>query len=238
MVSIYTFSAILFGLLLDVETPVLVPVAVATPFDHLITGIKLQFPLLVTSVFSDTTNRWAIVHQAGMSMSSPLGTPVHNPRMIIQTSRVFPSEITYKFEVHFVQLSSGSISEGKFHELLQTLLPRSGYSLCPGLPETVVSRLDFESKATRRWGYPFKRVDHMDCKLWFQPEVDASRVPRGPSCVKCCNLAYYLKQRIRKRAAVTPEQKAKRIDPSSKCPIRCLSPASQRKRMRRARMRK
>ena len=73
----------------------------------------------------------------------------------------------------------------------------------------------FEVNNVRKWGFPFNRMDHIDCVMWFQRPPD-STINR---CGKCRDLGYYLKKGVQHRKSVTPERKARRVLPSSKYPI-------------------
>lgn len=52
----------------------------------------------------------------------------------------------------------------------------------------------------------------------------------GVRCTFCSKLHHYLVSESSRRQKITPEQKAKRVLPSSKCPIKYLSPCSKAKR--------
>lgn len=110
-----------------------------------------------------------------------------------------------------------------FHELLQTLLPGSGYFLCQGLPSDLASMMTYDTKSARRWGLPFGRVDHQECPLWVKA-VSSSTSSRGQPqrCEKCMNLMYYARREA-KRRSVSIEQEANRVLPSSHCPLKYLS---------------
>lgn len=97
-----------------------------TDFDRAIVGIREKNPLLTVREFNDV-QRWATV-DGGLTLTSPLSTPVSNPCLII-TAPIHPvdnvSELTYTFEVHFVQIKKGVLHDAHFEELLQSLNPRS-----------------------------------------------------------------------------------------------------------------
>ena len=164
-----------------------------------------------------------IIHR-GLRIESNSPTPLHNPRAVIYSQS--DSLVTFKLEAMFVPQVEGHLPEDntRFHEVLQTLLPASGYFLCPGLPNDVASLLTFDTKSARRWGLPFGRVDHKDCLLWVK--VASSSKGQPLRCEKCTNLMYYVRRAARKRRSMSAEQKAKRVLPSSHCPLKYLSPAS------------
>ncbi len=66
--------------------------------------------------------------------------------MVVQMERI-SKELTFQFEVHYgIALHTGTVTDGLFDELLQSLLPGSGYRACPGLPDDVCMELTFEGK--------------------------------------------------------------------------------------------
>ncbi len=193
-----------------------------------------KYPDLTTNVVSDAITRWCIIQQR-VYTPGPLRTPVHNPRIVVK--EVARQEATFAFEVHFgYERDRGSVSDDRFDVLLRTLLPGSGYELCPGLPDDVRTQLTFECKNARKWGFPFNRIDHTQCELWYHVHTDLGRIKREPTCEKCSQLLRYCKVQLKRRAKVTPAQKAKRTLPSSTCNLRYLSPASKRVRLQRRSM--
>lgn len=158
---------------------------------------------------------------------SPLTTPVHNPRMVIHAPHIIP-DITYKFEAHFVPIYSGTVSDAAFDQLVQSLLPNSGYYLCPGCHKTSSPALI----STPNMQKTFNRVDHEQCQLWFRPAKVPHNLKYPPTCEKCAKLRNYLRKEVSRRATVTPERKAKRVSSSSRCPVKYLTPRSKMKRMK------
>ena len=171
--------------------------------------------------------KWGII-QGGLGIEPNSLTPLHRSRAVLCSDS--DSLVTFKFEVMFVPQVSGRLPEDneRFHGLLQTLLPGSGYFLCQGLPSEVASLTTCNTKTTRRWGLPFNRVDHQECALWLKvtrsPWSTSSQV-QLQRCEKCTKLIKYVKRAEKRKKLVTPEQRAERLLPSSKCPLRYLSPA-------------
>ncbi len=141
-------------------------------------------------------------------------------------------DITFKFEAHFVPIYSGMVSDGAFDELVQSLLPNIGYYLCPGMPQDIITNVTFESRHVRKWMDPFNRVDHQQCQLWFRPANVSHNLKYPPTCDKCTKLRHYLVNEVSRQATVTPERKAKRTLPSSRCPIKYLTPGSRMRRIK------
>ena len=147
--------------------------------------------------------------------------------MIVHVAKQSPEGVTFKFEAHFITMYSGAMSDPLFNTLLQSLLPDSSYHLCPGLPESIGSQLTFDVKNARKWGTPFNRFDHIHCKLWFPLEKKlVLKSQRGITCEFCTKLFYYSNRRIKTQASIPPEEKDRRAQPSSHCPVKYLTPKS------------
>lgn len=135
-----------------------------------------------------------------------------------------------------VTTSSGQLPQEleEFIHLLDTLHPSSGYTICGGIPKEIGLELkSFVSKNARVWGFPFDRVDHKACSLWFRP-LSISPIPTCSAiCFSCSKLLRYFRKEITRCKRVIPEQKDNRTHPSSHCPIAYLSPASTVKRIKR-----
>ena len=210
----------------------------STTWDELLANTKCYYPSLTVTSHDGSDGRWALIEGA-VTTSSPLGTklPTRNPRMVVHVPSESPSHIQYKFEVHFVLLFQGLTTDEQFGVLLQSLLPGSSYCLCPGMPEDLRERVDFECKSARKWGFPLQRTDHVDCQMWFQAQT-TSHLRQEPMCEKCKSLLRYLRKRLRTLASVSPTRIGKRALPSSRCPWKYLSPAARRLRQSRVRREK
>ena len=195
-------------------------------FDDTVTKVVSLYPQLTVEVGVRDCKKWGIIH-GGIRIEPNSQTPVHNPRAVISSGG--NSLVTFKFEAMLLPQVSGHLPEDneRFLEVLQTLLPGSGYFLCQGLPSEVTSLMTYDTKNARRWGLPFGRIDHQECPLWVK-EASSSTSPHGQPqrCEKCANLMYYVRRQEKKRKLMTPEQMAKRVLPSSHCPVKYLSPAS------------
>ncbi len=209
-----------------------------TPFDEFLANIRCRYPSLTVTSHASSDGHWAII-EGFTSTSSPLESkmPTRNPRMIVHAPCEDPSHISYKFEAHFVLLYQGLITDTQFGVLLQSLLLGSNYHLCPGLPQELRVRVDFECKSARKWGFPLQRTDHVNCQLWFHVQV-TPRLRQEPTCRKCKTLAKYLRKMVKTRASVSPTRKARHALPSSRCLWKYLSPVTRHLRQSRARKEK
>ena len=211
----------------------------STAFKRVVEDTKSRCKSLLATQFLDECAQWAIFERCcPTATSSPLATrnPVRNPRMIIHANHQSPDDVMFRFEVHFVTLHCGMVSDPMFEYLLQTLLPDSNYCLCAGLPESVGEQLNFFVKNARKWGLPFNRIDHEHCKLWFPFVKETSQLRREPTCELCTKLLHYANRRIKAQSLVQPSEKDKRAQPSSRYPIKYLPYDSQQ--LRAARRRK
>ena len=211
-----------------------------TPFDEFLASTKSRYPsLTVTTHCIGSDGHWALI-EGSPTQSSPLASkmPTHNPRMIVHASVEEPSHITYKFEVHFVLLYQGLVTDMQFGVLLQSLFSESNYHLCPGIPQQLRESVNFECKRARKWGFPFQHTDHEKCQLWFQAWITPHLIQQEPICSNCKSLAKYLRKMLKTRASITPTRKAKRALPSSRCPWKYLSPSTRHLRQSRARKEK
>ena len=137
----------------------------------------------------------------------------------------------YTFEVNFTALHTGPIGGSDFHAWLHTMLPGSGYYLCPGIGNTAVCSDSSSAKSVCKWGFPFDRVDHKNCKLWLPMPALSKKWSHTPTCEKCTELFSYLRRESRRKAAITPTRKRKRLLPSSNYPVSRLTPISHTKRL-------
>lgn len=123
-------------------------------FDNVVKKVIGQYPQLSVEVAVHDHRKWVII-QGGTRIELNSQTPVHNPRLIICCD-VY-SSVTFKFEVLFLPHVCGHLPEDsdRFYAVLQTIVPRSGYYLCQGLPSEVASLMTYDTKTARRLGLPF-----------------------------------------------------------------------------------
>ena len=196
-------------------------------FNELLQCIKNKYNCLSVEVHSDKMAHWAVIH-GKMTTVTPINTPVHNPRMIVHAPHN-GTDMKFIFEANFITIFSGNTTDDSFNNLLQSMLSNSGYFLCPGMPLDIVEKCTFEAKNVRKWMSPFHRIDHKECEQWFRAPLKKSI--HAPTCSKCIKLRHYLVTEVRRRAAVTSTQKEKRALPTSRCPVKYLTPCTRRMRM-------
>ena len=202
------------------------PVGPTHYFDSFITDLGRVYPLLTIIVTFLSGKKWGIL-QCKVEVEPNLLTPIYNPRMVITTEN--ETSLTFKFEVLYKTLVFGHLPADldRFHDLVKSLLPDSGYFACEGIPPDVSATMSFNTKSARIWGCPFGRVDHIDCPMWLMAIPATGSSSLGiQRCEKCTNLMYYIVREAKKRREVTPEQKTARVQVSSHYPMKYLSPAS------------
>ena len=110
------------------------------------------------------------------------------------------------------------------------------YKFCPGVDlfeyETkYFSKIRYDVKNLRRANSPFERIDSCNCLLFHKLAKNASIIEKELECVLCSackRLVSDLNQRL--KTAVSSPVKVKRQQTSSNCPLKYMSPSSQKKR--------
>ena len=137
--------------------------------------------------------------------------------------------VSFKFEVLYTPVASDYVPADniRFHQLLKSLLPKSGYFMCQVILVESSSQMTYKTNSACFWGVPFGRVDHKDCPPWLIAViVTGLSSARFQRCDKCSKLMYYVRKEANKWKLVTPKQKAARVRASSDFPMKYLSPAS------------
>lgn len=201
-------------------------------FSDLLQKVSEKYHSLSVNVHSNESMHQAVIH-GKLTTRVPTGNPIYNPRMIVDAPHD-SSDMLFKFEANLMTISSGCVSDDRFDDLLQSLLDGSDFRVCPGVPHSIMEKCTFEIKSARKWT-PFLRMDHERCEQWFKVSHKRKRFS-STACIQCTKLRRYVVNEIRRRAAVTATQLAKRALPSSKCNIKYLTPCT--KRMRLALMKK
>lgn len=209
--------------------------------NQLLEEVKLRYPhlLILDGQDREGSHCFTVQHPHLSHLLSAGHTPVLNPRMVVKAPTAFSSPsstVTYIFEAHFAPVASGFITceehRTRFFELLDSMSPDSQYHLCPGLPSNIISELQIAAKNVRKWRFPFDRVDHVNCLMWFKEEDPSMTGRRSlPLCPFCLELSHYLSRRIRQKNSESPSRVSKRLLPSSRCPLKFLTPRSTKKRL-------
>ena len=110
------------------------------------------------------------------------------------------------------------------------------YKFCLGIDPNeyemkYFSKIRYDIKNIRRVDSPFERIDSCNCLLFHKLAKNASIIEKDLECVPCgaCKrLLSDLNQRL--KTAVSSSDKVKRQQSSSNCPLKYMSPSSQKKR--------
>ena len=145
----------------------------------------------------------------------------------------------YAVKILGCHLQSGLLQcETDVHELCLMLSSQSPYKFCPGIDykhyeEYYHNVIRYHLKSFKHLSTPFKRVDSVNCRLWFQLPVNSPVVDRYAKvvmCSACKRLKAYLDLQRKRTLSESPSHKIKRQAPSSKAKLKYMSPASQLKR--------
>jgi hypothetical protein len=159
---------------------------------------------------------------------------------MVSTARIVVNDDgEYTFQVLLRTIETGNISSvNGFLSVCEKISKSGNYKFCPGMNvevfnDTYASVLRYESKSVRVATEPFSRVDSPSCSMWHRLARNASIFEKDMDdvmCQPCKKMRSHLDQRVRVSQAVTPMKKAARLEPSSRCPLSTLSPASVNKR--------
>ena len=184
------------------------------------------------------TSQWAVVQSADKSV---LVDGCYGP--VKPVKLVFSSDGLYSFQALLTTIKTGNwrLTSGhptELNQLLDTMLPASGYVPCPGLRNYQAEFgefVRFHTKNLREWSLPFSRYDSNTCLLWHLPNnvKQSMSSPLFNCCPNCKSLFHELNALKKRAESSSPGHKQKWIDTSCKRPIKYLSPASQKERITR-----
>ena len=106
---------------------------------------------------------------------------IYNPRLLISNC-----EPQLEFQVFFRSICKEAYTPEVADAHLRSMLPGSGYTVCPGIP-SFPTEVYFKPKKYREWKSPFVQHDSKGCKLWHAPN-HRKRSPEDPlydSCPSC-----------------------------------------------------
>ena len=182
---------------------------------------------------------WLEVCQRQAKVLPEVG-PVHAVRVVIDMSLVCKLQIVWPVvhTVHQIALRCHD-DEGLF-KLLQQMLPKSKYAVCPGIPhyvERYSALVRHTVKCLRKitLGDESLRCESVCCLLWHVP-TDQRSIPGERLfnvCAHCKSVDRLLAKDAAAAAACTSDTRIARTLPTSNYPIEMLSPASQKAWMRR-----
>ena len=196
--------------------------------------IHARYPCLVVETAVDGNKTVLIIRQKEMNSACSAG-PVYNPRLLI--SDVGVDEPHFEFQVFCHVVFTGPYTPVAVHSYLQSMLPGSGYTVCPGIPN-LAPEIRFKPKKYRQWKLPFVRHDSQGCKLWHVP-THHKRSPDDPlydSCPSCKLLRHDLDTLVKRARRISASTRAKWQLPSSKRALKYFSPHSLRNRQKQSKL--
>ena len=148
----------------------------------------------------------------------------------------------YKVNLLGTEFMSGTLyTETDVYNLCEMFSDQSSlspYKFCPGIDwdyyeEHYHSVIRFHLKSVRQCTAPFKRIDSVNCKRWFQLPANAplaDKFSKEVLCRACKRLKLDLEWQRKRTQSESPSRKVKRQAPSSKARLTYMSPSSQLKR--------
>ena len=110
------------------------------------------------------------------------------------------------------------------------------FKFCPGIDpqeyqEKYFSKIKYDVKQLRRSDHPFNRIDSSNCLLFHKLAKNAGILEKDLNCVLCTSCKHLVSDlNERLKTAVSSSGKVKRQQPSSTCPLKYMSPTSQKRR--------
>ena len=165
---------------------------------------------------------WVVIHRSEMVITSPSYPPTYDPFLVLTMEN---GSVTYDFRTSVQSMEKGLFSWVKVNAQLASLLPYSGYELCPGLRE-YPAEVHFESKHYVHITTPYDRHQSDGCLVWHIPK-NRQQQYGGPLFNLCepCKVLYNQLEIIRKRhESYSPSKREAWKLPSSKRPLKYCSP--------------
>ena len=161
----------------------------------------------------------------------------HPPAGSISRKRlVVQEDNSFSFQVMFHCKESGILEIPEDFLSLCDMMVNADYKFCLGIDveeyeSKYFSKIRYDVKFLRRTEFPFRRIDSSSCQLLHKLAKNASVVEKVLECVPCksCKqLMHTLDRRL--KTAVSSPAKMKRQQSSSHCPLKYMSPSSQKRR--------
>ena len=156
----------------------------------------------------------------------------HPPAGTISRARVIVQEDgNFNFQILLQSKESGKLETvDEFYRLCEMM------KFCPGIDAdmyeaTYFSKIRYHMKTVHCSEIPFRRIDSTNCSKWHKLAKNASIIEKDMDsvpCSACKRLISDLNQRL--KTAVSSPNKVKRQQPDSHCPLKYMSPSSQKKR--------
>ena len=117
-----------------------------------IAGVRREYPRLVIATTVSERLTSATV-QGQLAATNHLPRPHFNPRLVLSVKEG-ERDIHFTFEAHLICLKEEKYSSNSSEmlNLIETLLPNSGFVFCCGVEESTASQLKFETKLSEDGG--------------------------------------------------------------------------------------
>ena len=182
---------------------------------------------------------WLEVCQRKAKVIPEVG-PVHPVRVVIGMSLVCKLQIVCPVVRTVQQVALRCHDDESLFKLLQQLLPKSKYAVCPGIPDYIErysALIRHPIKCLRKIsiGDEILRCESVCCLLWHMPTDQRSSPGERlfSVCAHCKNVDRLLAKDAAAAAASSSVTRRARTLPTSNYPLEMLSPASQKAWMRR-----
>jgi len=166
----------------------------------------------------------------------------HPPCGLVSRAQITIKRNKYSVNVLKKEWDAGELhSQEEVSDLCRKFAADTKYKFCPGLDpdhyqQEYFEKIRFHLKSVRCTDSPFRRVDSVNCAMWFLLAPNAKAAEKGAKEVKCpaCKrLVTDLNCQRRRTLSESPGRKVKRQNPSSRARLSYMSPASQQKRKKR-----
>lgn len=115
------------------------------------TDLRNHYLNLVVEMAHEGGKAFFVVWQKEMSMASSAG-PIYSPRLLVSSSD--GGEPQLEFHVFFHSICKEAYTPEVADAYLQSMLPGSGYAVCPGIPRYPTG-VRFKPKKYQQWKLPF-----------------------------------------------------------------------------------
>ena len=164
--------------------------------ESIVSTLRATYPRLNINYVPGINSAWVVVHCSEMVISSPIYPPTYDPFLVLTLEN---GNVTYDFRTSVQSIDKGLFSWIKIKAQLDSLLPYSGFELCPGL-KAYPAAVRFESKHYVHITTPYDRHQSDACSVWHIPK-NRQQVYGGPLLNMCepCKVLYNQLETIRKR---------------------------------------
>ena len=134
-----------------------------------------KYPQLKINYVPTIGSVWVVIHRPDMALCSPDHPPTYDPHLVFTLA---DGDVTYDFRALSQSISKGQFSWETIEAHLNSLLPYSGYALCPGIKQ-YPNAVHFQSKHYVYIVTAYELHQSNGCRSWHVPK---NRI-HLPSCV-------------------------------------------------------